>query len=316
MKITTVFILVLTFSVLLGVSVGILLQGALTVPVDESVVLTKHISNFIKGVHDHKFVLLNSGEGSALNRKYLADGTDVRFALTIDELEKKYGTGANLDNDETRDLYHHILEDTKKGQDKWVSIPHREASPAGLDRDEHEAIMCSIARGRIRQYARSRMQDQRGAFMLNVRDAWTHGISYLPKAVYNDMKNAVSSWLNGRGFGVGLMPTNDDLLGLPKTQGANSNNGDDLNNINQKFSQTTATLASASSCLSGDEGSQCPGVHFSRFVKGRSNKDLRDSCYRTSPTFDKLYGKKQRGTGKKDDAPAVDAAADGAGGEM
>ena len=311
MKLSTVFTLVLLFSILLGVSVGVLFQGALTVPVDESIVMTKHISNFIKGIHDHKFVLLNSGEGSSLNKKYVADGSDVRFALTIDELENKYGTGANLDNDETRDLYHTILEDTKKGQDKWVSIPHRDLSPAGLDRDEHEAIMCSIARGRIRQYARSRMQDQTGALMLNVRDAWTHGLSYLPRAVYNDMKNAVSSWLNGRGFGVGLMPTENDLLGLPKTQD-DAKNDDSQNNINQKFSQTSATLASASSCLSGEEGSQCPGVHFSRFVKGRSNKELRDSCYRTSPTFDKLYGKKHRGGEEKPKADTTTAE----GGEM
>lgn len=282
-------------------------------PVDESIVLTKHISNFVKGIHDHKFALLNSGEQSALNKKYLADGSDVRFALTIEELEKKYGVGANLGNDETRDLYHTILENTKIGQDKWVSIPHREVSPAGLDRDEHEAIMCSIARGRIRQYARSRMEDQRAAFMLNVRDAWTHGLSYLPRAVYNDMKNALSNWFNGRGFGLGLMPTQEDLLDLPKTKSF-----DDHSSVNHKFSQTTATLASASSCLYGEEGSQCPGVHFSRFVKGRSNKDLRDSCYRTSPTFDKLYGTKKHNNNNKgaDDKPEASLASAAAGGEL
>jgi hypothetical protein len=297
MRVGAVLLLVLAFSVLLGVAVGILFQGALTVPIDESVVLTKHISNFIKGIHDHKFTLLNSGEGSHLNAKYSPDGSDVRFVLTSEELERKYGAGANLDNDATRDLYHKILEDTEAAQQKWVKIPHRELTPAGLDQDEHEAMMCSIARGRIRQYARSRMMDQKGAFMLNVRDAWTHGLQYLPRAVYNDMKAALSNWLGGRGFGVGMMPTEEELLGIPSA--TSKKHDDDGGQIQEKFSQTSATLASASSCLSGDEGSQCPGIHLSRFVKGRSAKDLRDACYRTSPTFDKLYGKNKKGASKQ-----------------
>lgn len=316
MRLGRIFLVVLLLSCLLGISVGIVMQTALHVPIDESVVMIKHVSLFTKGIHDHKFALLNRKPESAKNTdgKYKVDGTDVRFVLSKPEMEAKYGSGANLTPDETRDLYHKVLEDTEAAQNKWVSIPHRDASPSGVDAEEHEAIMCSIARGRVRQYARSRMADQRSAHLLNVRDAWTHGLKYLPQAMWADAKSAVTNWIAGRGFVVGLRPTREELMGVKEEGIVDSDEDSDWeaearrDTIEPRFSQTSATLASASNCLTGSEEGQCPGIHFSRFVRGKSNKQMRDSCYRTSSHYDKLYGTRGAKRGAAADPPLPAAA--------
>ncbi|CCW67763.1 unnamed protein product [Phytomonas sp. Hart1] len=160
-------------------------------------------------------------------------------------LKERYGDARNLTHLEVRRLYNSILCEIKEHFNNFTGY-HTEPNKA--------AEVCSALRSNAKMYARSRDKILIANILLQVRDSFVHGISYLPSSFWKDFQVF---------FTTG----------------------------NYSFRKTILTFAETTSCLLPYFTNQtCPSYRFMKEVLNKGDNKILSSCTKTNDFFNTYYG--------------------------
>lgn len=107
-------------------------------------------------------------------------------SFCVKELRHRHGMERGLSRQETRKLYHVLLEDIQHHIDE-LNSSYSEAQ---------RAVACSHMRSRARLYSRSRDGTYKIPIVtavLQLRDSYIHGLRYLPRALWKDVIRSIAS---------------------------------------------------------------------------------------------------------------------------
>lgn len=166
-----------------------------------------------------------------------------QFKNTRISLEGKYGRGGNLSHVEARRLYRKVLSEVG---DMVHSMDKSD--------DDVKAEVCSFLRSAARRYARSRDSSSLIAnLFLQARDAYVHGLRYLPLAVIHDVQDTLNS---------GVV----------------------------SLSRVALTVRGILSCLVPSLGEgECPSFDFLTVVRKKTTEQILSSCTKSNEKYDTVY---------------------------